>query len=108
MYNGAQILEACDCLKLLSIYCDHCVDAASVVCHQLGLLDTDLHAVGCGVFEEEGEEEKEEEEEVLYKPVVTSICNYAPPPPKKRGGVKGTPEPLEPHLHSGPALTLHS
>ena len=35
--------EACDCLKLLSIYFDLCVDATSVVCHQLGLLDTDLH-----------------------------------------------------------------
>ena len=27
-----------------------CVDATSVVCHQLGLLGTDLHAVGCGGF----------------------------------------------------------
>ena len=42
-YNLAQVLEACDCLKLLSIYFDLCVDATSVVCHQLGLLDTDLH-----------------------------------------------------------------
>ena len=41
-------LEACDSLKLLSIYFDLCVDATGVVCHQLGLLDTDLHAVGCG------------------------------------------------------------
>ena len=33
-----------------SIYFDLCVDAAGVVCHQLGLLGTDLHAVGCGSF----------------------------------------------------------
>ena len=27
-----------------------CVDVTGVVCHQLGLLGTDLHAVGCGGF----------------------------------------------------------
>ena len=27
-----------------------CVDATGVVCHQFGLLGTDLHAVGCGGF----------------------------------------------------------
>ena len=27
-----------------------CVDATGVVCHQLGLLGTDLRAVGCGGF----------------------------------------------------------
>ena len=27
-----------------------CVDATGVVCHQLGLLGTDLHAVGCEYF----------------------------------------------------------
>ena len=42
------LFEACDCLKRLSIHFDLCVDATGVVCHQLGLLDTDLHAVGCG------------------------------------------------------------
>ena len=47
-YNWAQVLEACDCLKLLSIHFDLCVDATGVVCHQLGLLGTDLHTVGCG------------------------------------------------------------
>ena len=36
-------------LVLLSIYF---VDATSVVCHQLGLLGTDLHAVGCGCIVE--------------------------------------------------------
>ena len=42
------VLEACDCLKLLSIYFDLCVDVTGVVCHQLGLLSTEIHAVGCG------------------------------------------------------------
>ena len=41
---------SCDCLKLLFIHFDRCVDATGVVCHQLGLLSTDLHAVGCGGF----------------------------------------------------------
>ena len=41
----AQVFEACDCLKLLSIHFDLCVDATGVVCHQLGLLGTDLHDV---------------------------------------------------------------
>ena len=36
--------------KLLSIHFDLCVDATGVVCHQLCLLGTDLHAVGCGGF----------------------------------------------------------
>ena len=43
-------LEACVCLKPLSIHFDLCVDATGVVCHQLSLLGTDLHAVGCGGF----------------------------------------------------------
>ena len=51
-YNWAQVLEACDCLKLLSIYFDLCVNATGVVCHQLCLLGTDLHAIGCGSFVE--------------------------------------------------------
>ena len=40
------LLEACDSLELLSIYFDLCVNAtcACVVCHQPGLLGTDLHA----------------------------------------------------------------
>ena len=50
--NKAQVLEACDCLKLLSIHFDLCVEATGVVCHQLSLLSTDLHAVGCGGFVE--------------------------------------------------------
>ena len=31
---------------------DFCIDATGVVCHQLGLLGTDLHAVCCGGFVE--------------------------------------------------------
>ena len=46
----AQVLDACDCLKLLSIHFDLCVDATGVDCHQLGLLGTDLHAIGFGGF----------------------------------------------------------
>ena len=38
------------CLKLLSIHFDLCVDAIGVVCHQLGILGTDLHAIVCGGF----------------------------------------------------------
>ena len=44
----SSVFEACDCLKLLSIHFDLCVDATGVVCHQLGLLGTDLHAIGGG------------------------------------------------------------
>ena len=51
-YNGVQVLEACDCLKLLFIHFDLCVAATGVVCHQFGLLGTDLHAVVCGGFVE--------------------------------------------------------
>ena len=46
------MFEVCDCLKLMSIHLDLCVDATGVVCHQLGFLGTDLHAVGCGGFVE--------------------------------------------------------
>ena len=51
-YNLAQVLEACDCLKLLSINFNFCVDATDVIGHQLGLLGTDLLAVGFGGFVE--------------------------------------------------------
>ena len=50
--QGARVLEAGDCLKLQSVYFGLLVDAAGVVCHQLGLLGTDLHPVGCGSFVE--------------------------------------------------------
>ena len=39
------MLETCYCLKLLPVYFDLLVDAAGVVCHQPGLLGTDLHAL---------------------------------------------------------------
>ena len=48
IYDRAEVLEACDSLKPLSIYFDLSVDATCVVCHQLGFLGSDLHAVGCG------------------------------------------------------------
>ena len=51
-YNWVKVLEACNSLKLLSINFDICVDATGVVCHQLSLLDSDLHAIGCGGFVE--------------------------------------------------------
>ena len=42
-------------LKLVTVlsFCSFtliCVDATGVVCHQLGLLGTDLHGIGCGGF----------------------------------------------------------
>ena len=42
-------------LKLVTVssfclYFDLCVDATGLVCQQLGLLGTDLHAVACGGF----------------------------------------------------------
>ena len=37
-------------MKLQSIHFDLCVDATGVVCYQLGLLGTDLHAVGSANF----------------------------------------------------------
>ena len=39
-------------VKLLSVYFDPLLDAAGVVCHQLGLIGTDLYAIGCGGFDE--------------------------------------------------------
>ena len=36
-------------LVIVSSFCPF-VDATGVVCHQLGLLGTDLHAIGCGGF----------------------------------------------------------
>ena len=41
---------ACDSLKLLSIYFELGIDATGVICHQLGLLGTVLHALSCGGF----------------------------------------------------------
>ena len=35
-------------LKLVTV----CVDVTGVFCHQLGLLSTNLHAIGCGGFVE--------------------------------------------------------
>ena len=44
------------CFKLVTVssFCpfNFCIDATGVVCHQLGLLGTDLHSVGCAGFVE--------------------------------------------------------
>ena len=50
LVSAAQVLEACNCLKLLSINFDLCAVATSVVCNKLGLLGSDLLAVGCRGF----------------------------------------------------------
>ena len=39
-------------VKLLSIHFDFCIDVTGVVCHQLSLHGTDLHAAGCEGFVE--------------------------------------------------------
>ena len=41
-------------LVTVSSFCpfNFCIDATGVVCHQLGLLGTDLHSVGCAGFVE--------------------------------------------------------
>ena len=46
-YKWAQVVEDCGCLKLLSSYFNLCDDTTGVVCHQPGLLGTDLHFIGC-------------------------------------------------------------
>ena len=51
-YHLFRVLEACECLKILSGYFDLLVDAAGVACHQLGLLGTAVYAVSCGGFVE--------------------------------------------------------
>ena len=49
-YKSAYVLDACESLKLLSVYFGLHVDAAGVLCHQFGLVGSDLHAVGWGGF----------------------------------------------------------
>ena len=39
-----------DCPKFLPTYINLCIDSTDAVCHQLGLLSTGLHALGCGGF----------------------------------------------------------
>ena len=39
-------------LSFCLFYFNLCVDDTGVVCHQLGLLDTNLHVVGCGGYVE--------------------------------------------------------
>ena len=45
-----ELFLSCWNLKLLPIHFDLCVDVTGVVCHQLGLLGTNLLALGCGGF----------------------------------------------------------
>ena len=44
----SQIFEAMDGLQFLVVYGNVSADAIGVICHQLGLLCTDLHAMCCG------------------------------------------------------------
>ena len=37
-------------LQFLVVYCNVSADAIGVICHQLGLLCTDLHVICCGGF----------------------------------------------------------
>ena len=45
LYYNPQISKAMDCLSFLVVYGNVSADAIGVVCHQLGLLCTDLHAI---------------------------------------------------------------
>ena len=51
-YNGLWMRCLVACIFFLFNYFNLCVNATGLVCHRLGLLDTDLHAVGCGGFVE--------------------------------------------------------
>ena len=48
--NLAQVFEACDCLKLLSVYFDLLCECRWCCLLSNSLLGTDIHAVGCGGF----------------------------------------------------------
>ena len=47
-YYSSQILKATDGLQFLAVYGNVSTDAICVICHQLGLLCTDLHGIYCG------------------------------------------------------------
>ena len=48
---SSQIFKATDGLRFLVVYGNVSADAIGVICHQLGLLCTDLHAMFCeGLF----------------------------------------------------------
>ena len=47
-YYSAQILKATDGLQFLVVYGNVSADVIGVICHQLGLLCTDLHAICYG------------------------------------------------------------
>ena len=46
----SRVLEACYYAQLLPFYLDLSVDVIGVVCHQFGLLNTDLHHMPCAGF----------------------------------------------------------
>ena len=48
----SKVLEACYSAKLLSFYLYLSLDAIGTVCHQFGLLPTDLHLIPCAGFVE--------------------------------------------------------
>ena len=51
-YYNSQIFKATDGLQFVVVYGNVHADAIGVICHQLGLLCTDLHAICCeGFFE---------------------------------------------------------
>ena len=50
--NEPRYLNLVTVSSFCPFYFNLCVDATGVVCHQLGLLGIDLHAVGCGGFVE--------------------------------------------------------
>ena len=47
-----QVLEACYSAQILSFYLYLSLDAIDTVCHQFGLLRTDLHLIPCAGFVE--------------------------------------------------------
>ena len=50
--NCSKVLEACYSAQLLSFYLYLSLDAIGTVCHQFGLLRTDLHLIPCAGFVE--------------------------------------------------------
>ena len=50
--NCSKVLEACYSAQLLSFYLYLSLDVIGTVCHQFGLLCTDLHLIPCAGFVE--------------------------------------------------------
>ena len=47
-YYSSQIFKATNCLQFLVVHGNVSGDTIGVICHQLGLLCTDLHSICCG------------------------------------------------------------